>query len=91
MQNKKYQNVSVWFNQYGTDVMYVTECDCEFNQKFLTENSKELKWLEGIKVEDFSEEERGDGWVMYGYDGIGVLCSDVSVEEAHTEYESLCD
>lgn len=92
MKNKKYNNISVWFDQYGVDEMRcVAGCDCEFDQKFIDSRSEEFECLEGVKIEDFCEEERGDKWVMYGYDGIGILCSDCNVEKAHAEYEELCD
>lgn len=92
VRNKKYNNISVWYCQYGTDEMKcVAGCDCEFDQEFIDKNVVNFECLEGVKVEDFCEEERGDKWVMFGFDGIGVLCSDVNVETAHAEYESLCD
>ena len=91
MQNKKYNNISVSCDKYKDGMFTVAGCDEEFDQKFIDRCSEEFKWLKGIKREDFSVEERGDKWIMFGYDSIGVLCSDINVETAHAEYEKWCD
>ena len=87
----KFNNVSIWYNQYGEDELYAVDYNVEFDQKFIDDNSVKIDWLKGIRREDFSVEERGKNWVMYGYEGIGVLCSNTSMEKAHAEYEELSD
>jgi hypothetical protein len=92
MNNKKvYNNLSIWYDRNGVDEMYVAGCDEEFDQKFIDRCSEEFEWLKGVKREDFYEEVRGDKWIMFGSEGIGVLCSDINVETAHDEYENWCD
>ena len=94
MNNKKvYNNLSIWCDRYGVDEMYKTVAggDEEFDQKFIDRCSEEFEWLKGVKREDFYEEVRGDKWIMFGCEGIGVLCSDINVETAHAEYEEWCD
>jgi hypothetical protein len=83
--SKQYKNVSLWYNRSGVDTMYYVEQNAVFTEEFF--ECSDIVFVEGLKVEQFVEESRGNNWVMYAYDGVGVLCSDMDVFEAYDEYE----
>lgn len=76
------KQISIWYNKHGVD-----ECIAEGNGAFtrskLNELSKKVSWLGGWTKEMFDElyvEESGTGWVMHGYDGIGVFVVDAECD-----------
>ena len=89
---KNMKNISVWYDQYGTDEKYF-EIEGEYNKNILKEISKNVSFCEGVNFEDFEAEEEGEGWVMYGYDGIGIFVVEEGYDsdKCKEEYDSLCD
>lgn len=83
--SKQYKNVSLWYNRAGVDEMYYVEQNVAFTDEFFERAGH--AFVEGLKVEQFEEEAHDMGWVMYAYDGVGVLCSNFDVFEAYDEYE----
>jgi|LakMenE01Jun11ns_1017448.scaffolds.fasta_scaffold7389701_1 hypothetical protein len=81
--NKVYNNICVVESDYVT----VVGCDCEFDQQFIDKTVSEIKSFEGVKVEDFQVDKRGDDWLALANSDIVVLCSDVNVERAVEEYK----
>ena len=86
--NKSYKTVSVWYNSYGVDEMYFEKKNTKFDSKFLKEASESVSWLDNVPRSEFEIEGEGEGWVMFGYDGIGILCSDIGTKEANALYEA---
>ena len=66
------KNISIWYNRFGVDECYF-EMKGRWNKESLIEIGKEVDICEGVDFELFEEEVRGEGWVMYGYDGLGVF------------------
>jgi len=89
--SKQYKSVSVWFNHSGIDECYFEKKNTSFNSKFLKEAAEKVEWLDGVPKSEFFKEEKGKGWVMYGFDGIGILCSDIGKQKAHSQYTVLMD
>lgn len=83
---KKYKTVSVWSNHDGEDECYYEKKNVSFDSQFLKLAGKKVDFLDGIPKSEFFVEERGKGWVMYGFDGIGILCSDIGKSKAHVSY-----
>ena len=52
---------------------------------------KMIDWCEGVKFKEFEEEFKGEGWVMYGYDGIGIFVVDegYDVDKCKDEYDVI--
>jgi hypothetical protein len=76
------KQISIWYNRYGVD-----ECIAEGNGAFtrskLNELGERVSWLGGWTKEMFDElfvEEQGAGWVMHGYDGVGVFVVDAECD-----------
>ena len=86
------KNISVWYNRFGVDELYF-EMKGEWNEESLVEIGKEVDVCEGVDFELFEEEVRGEGWVMYGYDGIGVFVVDegYDVDKCKDEYDVKYD
>ena len=87
--NKSYKSVSVWFNHSGIDECYYEKKNTKFDSKFLKLAGESVDFLAGVPKSEFYVEEKGKGWVMYGFDGIGILCSDIGKLKAHSEYTVL--
>lgn len=82
MKQQSNKQISIWYNRHGVD-----ECLAEgngvFTQSMLNELSKKVRWLKGWTKKMFDEmyvEEKGKGWVMHGYDGIGVFVVDAECD-----------
>ena len=86
------KNISIWYNRYGVDECYF-EMKGRWNKESLVEIGKEVDVCEGVDFELFEEEVRGEGWVMYGYDGIGVFVVDegYDVDKCKDEYDVKYD
>jgi hypothetical protein len=86
------KNISVWYNRFGVDECYF-EMKGRWNKESLVEIGKEVDVCEGVDFELFEEEVRGEGWVMYGYDGIGVFVVDegYDVDKCKDEYDVKYD
>ena len=86
------KNISVWYNRFGVDECYF-EMKGRWNKESLIEIGKEVDICEGVDFELFEEEVRGEGWVMYGYDGIGVFVVDegYDVDKCKDEYDVKYD
>ena len=86
------KNISVWYNRFGVDECYF-EMKGRWNKESLVEIGKEVDICEGVDFELFEEEVRGEGWVMYGYDGIGVFVVDegYDVDKCKDEYDVKYD
>ena len=86
------KNISVWYNRFGVDECYF-EMKGRWNKESLIEIGKEVDVCEGVDLELFEEEVRGEGWVMYGYDGIGVFVVDegYDVDKCKDEYDVKYD
>ena len=86
------KNISIWYNRFGVDECYF-EMKGRWNKESLVEIGKEVDVCEGVDFELFEEEVRGEGWVMYGYDGIGVFVVDegYDVDECKDEYDVKYD
>jgi len=85
------KNISIWFNRYGVDECY-GEIKGEFNKEVLNELGKSISWLGGWSEDmwdEMYEEEKGEGWVMKGFDGFGVFVVDegYDVEKCKLEYD----
>ena len=82
------KNISIWYNRFGVDECYF-EMKGRWNKESLVEIGKEVDVCEGVDFELFEEEVRGEGWVMYGYDGIGVFVVDegYDVDKCKDEYD----
>ena len=52
-----------------------------------------IDWCVGVKFKEFEDEFNGVGWVMYGYDGIGVFVVDegYDVDKCKDEYDVKYD
>lgn len=81
------KNISVWFNRAGVDEKFF-EGKGEWNQEMLDKIIENVSFVEGAELDDFDIEEEGDGWVMYGFDGIGVFVVDAGKdpEKCKEEY-----
>ena len=86
------KNISIWYNRFGVDECYF-EMKGRWNKESLIEIGKEVDVCEGFDFELFEEEVRGEGWVMYGYDGIGVFVVDegYDVDKCKDEYDVKYD
>lgn len=86
------KNISIWYNRFGVDECYF-EMKGRWNKESLVEIGKEVDVCEGVDFELFEEEVRGEGWVMYGYDGIGVFVVDegYDVDKCKDEYDVKYD
>ena len=86
------KNISIWYNRFGVDECYF-EMKGRWNKESLVEIGKEVDICEGVDFELFEEEVRGEGWVMYGYDGIGVFVVDegYDVDKCKDEYDVKYD
>ena len=86
------KNISVWYNRFGVDEN-VGELKGEWNKECLVKIGKMVKICKGVDFELFEEEIRGEGWVMYGYDGIGIFVVDegYDVNECKDEYDVKYD
>lgn len=86
------KNISIWYNRFGVDECYF-EMKGRWNKESLIEIGKEVDICEGVDFELFEEEVRGEGWVMYGYDGIGVFVVDegYDVDKCKDEYDVKYD
>ena len=82
------KNISVWYNRFGVDECYF-EMKGEWNKESLVEIGKKVDICEGVDFKLFEEEVSGKGWVMYGYDGIGVFVVDegYDVDKCKDEYD----
>ena len=86
------KNISVWYNRFGVDECYF-EMKGRWNKESLVEIGKEVDICEGVDFELFEEEVRGEGWAMYGYDGIGVFVVDegYDVDKCKDKYDAKYD
>ena len=86
------KNISIWYNRFGVDECYF-EMKGRWNKESLVDIGKEVDVCEGVDFELFEEEVRGEGWVMYGYDGIGVFVVDegYDVDKCKDEYDVKYD
>lgn len=86
------KNISIWYNRFGVDECYF-EMKGRWNKESLIEIGKEVDICEGVDFELFEEEVRGEGWVMYGWDGIGVFVVDegYDVDKCKDEYDVKYD
>ena len=86
------KNISIWYNRFGVDECYF-EMKGRWSKESLVEIGKEVDICEGVDFELFEEEVRGEGWVMYGYDGIGVFVVDegYDVDKCKDEYDVKYD
>lgn len=86
------KNISIWYNRFGVDECYF-EMKGMWSKESLVEIGKEVDVCEGVDFELFEEEVRGEGWVMYGYDGIGVFVVDegYDVDKCKDEYDVKYD
>jgi hypothetical protein len=84
--------VSVWYNQYGTDKKYF-ESKGDLNKKMWKDIISNVDFINKEDVKEFEIEEEGEGWVMYGYDGVGVFVvkEGYDIDKCKEEYDSLCD
>jgi hypothetical protein len=91
--NKSMQNnITVWFNQYGTDEKYAEVCGV-WGEEIFKDLQSNVDFLYGVKYEDFEVEEEGEGWVMYDYDGIGIFVvkEGYDKEKCKAEYDFMGD
>jgi hypothetical protein len=89
----KIKNISVWFNKDGVDECLI-KGKGEFCREVLNEMCEKVKWVGGWNDEMWNglyEEVKGEGWVMFGYDGFGVFVVDegLSVGKCKEEYDEL--
>lgn len=85
------KQISIWYNENGVDECLV-EGRGELNLETLNRLGKEVHWLDGWSEEMFEElyvEQKGRGWVMMGFDGIGVFVVDANrnMEMCKGEYD----
>ena len=90
--NNFMKNISIWYNRYGVDECY-GELKGEWNKELWGKIEKMIDWCEGYKFEEFEEEIKGEGWVMYGWDGVGVFVVDegCDVDKCKDEYDVKWD
>jgi hypothetical protein len=83
-------NVTVWFNRYGDDEKYAEVCGV-WGEEIYKDLQSNVDFLEGVNFTDFEEEERGEGWVMYEYDGIGIFVvkEGYDVDRCKEEYDGV--
>jgi len=88
----KNKNISIWFNRYGVDECY-GKLKGEWNKELWGKIEKMIDWCEGVKFKEFEEEFKGEGWVMYGWDGVGVFVVDegYDVDKCKNEYDVKYD
>ena len=82
------KNISIWFNSYGVD-----ECLGKIKGEYSVEVlNKIVEWNE-VMWKGLYEEGRGEGWVMYGYDGYGVFVVNEGYSEGKCkeEYDKMMD
>ena len=86
----KNKNISIWFNRYGVDECY-GKLKGEWNKELWGKIEKMIDWCEGVKFKEFEEEFKGEGWVMYGWDGVGVFVVDegYDVDKCKDEYDVI--
>ena len=77
-------------------VMFDEEFICDESEFSFKMSDKEMEGGcidGGVDFELFEEEVRGEGWVMYGYDGIGVFVVDegYDVDKCKDEYDVKYD
>lgn len=84
---------SIWFNRNGIDECYGEVKGEKFNKKVLDEIKNKVDFIEGCYLNDFEIEEKGDNWVMYAYDGIGIfeVNEGCDVNKCKEEYNELVD
>ena len=86
------KNISIWYNRYGVDECY-GKLKGEWNKGLWRKVVEMIDWCVGVKFKEFEEEFKGEGWVMYGYDGIGVFVVDegYDVDKCKDEYDVKYD
>lgn len=87
------KNISIWYNRYGVDECY-GEMKGEWSKEMWKKIEEEFKnFCDGYKFEEFEVEVEGKGWVMYGWDGVGIFVVDegYNVEECKSEYDVKYD
>lgn len=87
------KNISIWFNSYGVDECLVRGRG-DFSREVLNELSKRVKWLGGWNEDMWKglvEEGKGEGWVMWCFDGFGVFVVDdgLIVGKCKEEYDMM--
>lgn len=82
-------NITVWFNQYGNDEKYAEVCGV-WGEEVFRDLQDNVDFLEDVNFEDFEEsDEKGEGWSMYEYDGIGIFVvkEGYDVDKCKAEYD----